>query len=196
VSRSEKNPPGRTIKTAVPYSAAVAAEILRRLSEGETLEEICGVGEMPSVMSVWRWRRERPEFGNALLDARRQGAETLSERIIELSRSANGMNIPEIKALADRLRELRRQVDATVRRTTKRAPKLAELHLLALAALELPPDDDAEAIFPARVKSIGAKSARKALMGDPGVEFQTLEDLVGEGSAAQSAQHEESASKK
>jgi len=57
------------------FSAVVADEILARISMGETLTKICGIGRpshIPSRETVWRWTERYPAFRNQCARARLQ----------------------------------------------------------------------------------------------------------------------------
>lgn len=56
-----------------------AAEVCRRVSEGQRLRDICDDPEMPSLGLVYKWQRERPEFAAAMRAARAVMAERICE---------------------------------------------------------------------------------------------------------------------
>lgn len=60
-------------RETVVWSQAVADRICTRVSRGELLYEVCRSRGMPTAQSVGRWARERPEFGDALMEARSEG---------------------------------------------------------------------------------------------------------------------------
>jgi hypothetical protein len=62
------------------YCPVVAHEIATRLSEGESLTAICRDPAMPSMGTIFYWRKSNAEFAEALRLAR----ETLAERFSDL----------------------------------------------------------------------------------------------------------------
>jgi hypothetical protein len=62
------------------YDQATAQRIFDRLCEGEGLRRICRDPDMPSVATVYEWRKEQPLFARALAIARAVQAEALVER--------------------------------------------------------------------------------------------------------------------
>ena len=44
------------------YTPAIAAEICRRLSEGEPYVRICALPDMPDLSTIWRWEEMHEDF--------------------------------------------------------------------------------------------------------------------------------------
>ncbi len=67
--------PGRRARTreSVRYSPELAQRICERVARGEVLYALCRARGMPTTQSVGRWARERADFAEALLAARRAG---------------------------------------------------------------------------------------------------------------------------
>lgn len=86
------------------YDPIVAAEILERISAGETLVAICRDPGLPAFSSVYRWRRTFPEFAAALKQAREVQAELICDLSYEM---AMGMGPGESHAMAVKLTHLR-----------------------------------------------------------------------------------------
>jgi TusA-related sulfurtransferase len=57
------------------WDESIAAEVIARMCEGETLTAIARDPEMPSFNTVWKWCSEVPEFAAAVEMARRVQAE-------------------------------------------------------------------------------------------------------------------------
>lgn len=74
------------------YSDEIAAEIVRRLSAGETLTRICADDHMPERTTVWRWtcgERGAPDtFGNDYARAREEQAAVYFDEVVDLSDGA------------------------------------------------------------------------------------------------------------
>lgn len=67
------------------YTPALAAEICRRLSDGEPLRQICRDPGMPPESSVRTWARDKPEFAAQYHEARRLQIEAWADEIVEIS---------------------------------------------------------------------------------------------------------------
>jgi hypothetical protein len=65
----------------VRFSACVARELCRRVAAGERQKDICADPAMPSMVSVYRWSRDRAAFARALARARALGASVAGARI-------------------------------------------------------------------------------------------------------------------
>lgn len=67
------------------FSAELADEICRRMSEGETVTAICADADMPNLSTVWRWEQTNAEFCNALARAREARAHVWMEEGIQIA---------------------------------------------------------------------------------------------------------------
>lgn len=76
-----KRKPGR----ARTYSDAVAAEILRRIGEGEPLAQICRCAGMPSVRTVDFWKEKDEKFASGYARAREKGFDVIAEDALRIS---------------------------------------------------------------------------------------------------------------
>ncbi len=65
------------------YSDEVAALILERLSEGESLRTICADERLPHRSTVFRWLAARPDFARAYAHAKEMGCELIAETALE-----------------------------------------------------------------------------------------------------------------
>ena len=70
------------------YTEAKAAEICRRMVEGESLRTICKSSGMPTFVTVFNWRRTHPEFLEQYARAREDQADALAEEMLDVARSA------------------------------------------------------------------------------------------------------------
>lgn len=69
-SESKSRPrKGVTRKAIVSAPPEIADEICRRMVAGETLDEICADEHMPSVPTLWRWRRADPGLEHRIVTA-------------------------------------------------------------------------------------------------------------------------------
>lgn len=67
------------------YNDSQASEICERLSEGETLSQICRDEHMPSRDAVYKWIKAYPEFEQQIARARSQGFDALGEACIDIA---------------------------------------------------------------------------------------------------------------
>ncbi len=67
------------------YTSTIAAEICRRIAEGEPLVKICRDPAMPAYRTVLGWRVTNDEFAQLYARAREDAADTLADRICELA---------------------------------------------------------------------------------------------------------------
>lgn len=67
-------------KTPVRYSAQLAVRLCRRLARGELLYQIARSRGMPTPEAVAKWARDKPDFAEALLVARRAGGRPAGTR--------------------------------------------------------------------------------------------------------------------
>ena len=70
------------------YTEAKAAEICRRMVEGESLRTICKAPGMPTFVTVFNWRRAHPEFLEQYAREREDQADALAEEMLDVARSA------------------------------------------------------------------------------------------------------------
>ena len=75
----------RIVKPFVEYSIELGNHICQRITEGESLRQICSSDTMPSRMSVTRWLTDYPDFARLYDAAREEAAEAFACDIIELA---------------------------------------------------------------------------------------------------------------
>jgi hypothetical protein len=66
------------------YTDELAAEICRRIVEGESLTRICKDDDMPNVSSVYLWLFKNKDFSNQYACAREDQADTYSDQIVDI----------------------------------------------------------------------------------------------------------------
>jgi hypothetical protein len=67
------------------FTQELAAEICRRISEGESLRQVCRDESMPSTTTVMRWARTDADFRKQYAQAREDLLEHWAEEINEIS---------------------------------------------------------------------------------------------------------------
>lgn len=81
MSELKKPKMGRPTK----YSTEVAAKLLIRLTEGESLRQITRDADMPGHSTVYEWLLAKPDFADNYARARDEQADTLADEIIAIS---------------------------------------------------------------------------------------------------------------
>ena len=71
---------GQSNGRASTFCEATAAEVFRRMSEGESVTSICADPAMPAMSTLYYWRRQVPDFAEAM----RVGREIQAERFCDL----------------------------------------------------------------------------------------------------------------
>ena len=81
-------------KTGRPslYTEALAAEICRRLAEGETLRSVCRDKAMPDKATILRWLadKKKADFREQYVYAREMQADALFDEALEIADDASG----------------------------------------------------------------------------------------------------------
>lgn len=67
------------------YSTDLTVEIAWRSAEGKSLKTICEGRGMPTLRTLYRWRRDRPEFDQLLRSAHEDKADLFFEEMIEIA---------------------------------------------------------------------------------------------------------------
>ena len=74
------------------YTEALAAEICRRLAEGETLRSVCRDKAMPDKATILRWLadKKKADFREQYVYAREMQADALFDEALEITDDASG----------------------------------------------------------------------------------------------------------
>lgn len=79
----------------------VMEEIVRRMSDGESLRGICRDDHMPSIWTVVDWQRDDEEFAHRCARARELQAEVMDEKILSVAdRVERGVMDPQSAKVA------------------------------------------------------------------------------------------------
>lgn len=70
------------------YDQEVAYDIAARVATGESLYRICDEAGMPAYVTIYRWRKQDPEFRELLDEAREANADRIAREIIEIADDA------------------------------------------------------------------------------------------------------------
>ena len=96
-STKPKKKMGRPTK----YSPELAASILLRLTEGESLRSIVKDADMPGQATVYEWLLAKPDFAEQYARARDEQADTLADEIVAIADET-----PETEPVYDKNGEL------------------------------------------------------------------------------------------
>lgn len=77
--------PRKKLGRPTRYTEELAAEILTRIAEGESLRRITMEPGMPSHASVYLWLLQKPDFSDKYARARDEQAETLADEILAIA---------------------------------------------------------------------------------------------------------------
>lgn len=67
------------------FNDDVAAVILERLADGESLRTICAAEDMPNRSTVFRWLSQRTDFRDQYAHAREEQADALFDELLEIA---------------------------------------------------------------------------------------------------------------
>lgn len=79
-----KRPTGRPSK----FTPELADEIVRRLSAGEPLRQICRDDHMPNWTVVYDWQKTRPDLSQRIAQARELGEDAIAQECLEIADNA------------------------------------------------------------------------------------------------------------
>lgn len=80
-SKAPPKPMGRPSDYTDDLAAAICAE----LASGKSMRTVCLADDMPSMQTVFRWLRARPDFREQYTHAKAEAADALVEEMIDIS---------------------------------------------------------------------------------------------------------------
>lgn len=147
------------------YTEARAEAILKRLSSGEPLAEICRSEGMPAVRTVSDWRKAHPAFDVAFLQARDDGFDALAADCLRIANTplegeetkldADG-NVVEVKR-SDMLGHRKLQIETRFKLLAKWDPRRYGDKMTLSGDPEHPLSGLSDAEIDARLKALLAK---------------------------------------
>lgn len=105
------------------YSKELADEIVERISEGETLSEICREKYMPNRSTVYDWMNENEEFSQRIARAREEGYEVLLDECKEIADAPNRVNTITGASDAVEIQHRKLQIETRLKLLAKWNPK-------------------------------------------------------------------------
>ena len=106
-----KNPVGRPSD----FSDELAKSICDLISGGSNFRKVCSLDGMPSLQTIFRWRHEKPAFGEQIRIAMENRAETRNDDIDQLKDDVKEGNIEPTAASVI--------LKATIWQASKESPK-------------------------------------------------------------------------
>ena len=67
------------------YTQDLADRICAELAEGKSMRNVCKGEDMPSMSTVFKWLRERPDFSQQYTKAKEESADALVEEMLDIA---------------------------------------------------------------------------------------------------------------
>jgi hypothetical protein len=114
------------------YTDEIAAEICRRLADGESLNAICRDDHMPNKSTVWAWNvDDREGFSNRYARARELQAQSMADELLEIAddgsndwMARNGPDDPGYELNGEHVQRSRVRIDTRKWLLSKMLPKV------------------------------------------------------------------------
>ncbi|MFC0282541.1 terminase small subunit protein [Camelimonas abortus] len=72
------------------FTQLLADQICAELATGKSMRTMCRDEAMPSMSTVYKWLRERPDFSQQYVKAKAEAADALAEEILDIADDATG----------------------------------------------------------------------------------------------------------
>jgi hypothetical protein len=82
---AEQDKPRKKMGRPTIYSKQVAARILTRIANGESLRQMTREDDMPGHSTVYEWLLAQPDFADSYARARDEQADTLADEIVAIA---------------------------------------------------------------------------------------------------------------
>ena len=99
------------------FNEIIAAEIIERLTNGETMTGMCRDTHMPTYSTVYDWARRSPAFSQALAAARKDQATAFVEQGIQMLDNADTISMAHVTK-ADKQAQFRHKLAQAFDRET------------------------------------------------------------------------------
>lgn len=113
----------------IRYSNKIAQFICDKVAEGNTVAEVCDrlhKGEVPASNTIYKWKRQKPEFAEMLEEARNDYMWRKHEELEYLSRAPLDELFPNIQDKREQMEARRSRMDALKFALGKLAPVLSK----------------------------------------------------------------------
>ncbi len=111
-----------TMGRPTDYNEEIAAKICSIIAMGRSLRSIVSQDDMPSMTSVFKWLREKPEFAQQYARAKEEQADSLADELQDIADNPTGdvqrdrLRVDTRKWIASKLKPKKYgdKVDATI----------------------------------------------------------------------------------
>jgi hypothetical protein len=105
------------------YSDELAARICAELACGKSLRTVCKPEGMPSLETIFRWLREKPEFRDQYAHAKNESADALVEEMLDIADDASGDHDDEGRFVSENVQRSKLRIDTRKWIAAKMKPK-------------------------------------------------------------------------
>lgn len=67
------------------YSQELSDRVCEKIAEGYSMRTVCKPDDMPSIATLFKWIREKPEFAKQYANATQERTEAMSEDILDIA---------------------------------------------------------------------------------------------------------------
>ena len=83
------------------YTDELAAEICKRIAEGQSLRAIEAADDMPSMVTIMSWVNDKPDFFKQYTQAKQIQAELLADEMINIADEESKLDVQRAKLMVD-----------------------------------------------------------------------------------------------
>jgi len=106
------------------YSEELIDEICERISDGESIKDICADDEMPKRTTIFRWLAKYEEFRNLYARAREEQADLIFDEVKKIADECGGERDETGRYVPDQVTKARLQIDTRKWQAAKLRPKV------------------------------------------------------------------------
>lgn len=117
------------------YTDEIADEICEVITEGGSLRIYCANETKPSRMTIYKWKRERPEFSKMMEQAYRDRAETLFDDLLPEARDTEHTTA-RARLITDVMAKMAERYHPEKFQPSKRVENTGEMAVLAPTWIE------------------------------------------------------------
>jgi len=106
------------------YSDELIDEICERISDGESITDICAEDGMPKRTTIFRWLAKYDEFRNLYARAREEQADLIFDEVKKIADECGGERDETGRYIPDQVTKARLQIDTRKWQAAKLRPKV------------------------------------------------------------------------